>query len=233
MKNSKSKGLCEHPGSVVIQANGSGRIRDSILSTTLTLSTVDTTLSPPHYSLSSGLADAVSHRRPSTLSLAVVGAVCYSRPAFLTSRRLLRSSLSVDLSRRLDADVHQSLEPLSRQLLEPLSHPAPRTTQSTPQNSRLTTAARQLLGATHPTVARYLSRRRWSSGQHSEINHRKKKKKKNSLDQIWIGHVLKVLDFPLGVNDGQVSRFRRPLRLLLLLLTQIWRPNRVVFLLLL
>ncbi|KAJ8430110.1 hypothetical protein Cgig2_007083 [Carnegiea gigantea] len=61
----------------------------------------------------------------------------------------------------------------------------------------------------------------------------RKKKKKNSLDQMWIGEVLKVLDFPLGVNDGQVSRFRRLLRLWLLLLAQIWRPRRVAFLLLL
>ncbi|KAJ8440268.1 hypothetical protein Cgig2_001603 [Carnegiea gigantea] len=100
---------------------------------------------------------AGSRCRPSTLSLAVANAVCYSRPAFLTSRHLVRCSLSVDLSRRLDAGVHQSLEPLNRRLLEPLIHPAPRTSQSTPQNSRLTTAARRLLGATYPTVARYLS----------------------------------------------------------------------------
>ncbi|KAJ8438373.1 hypothetical protein Cgig2_006291 [Carnegiea gigantea] len=97
-------------------------------------------------------------RHPSTLSLGVADAVCYSLPAFLTSHRLLRCSLSVDLSRRLDADAHQSIEPLSRRLLEPLSHPVPRTSQSKPQNSRLTIAARRLLGATHPTVALYLSR---------------------------------------------------------------------------
>ena len=100
-------------------------------------------------SLSSGLADAVSRHCPSTLSLAVVDAVYYSCPAFLTSCHPLRSSHSVDLIRRLDAGVDQSLEPLSRRLLEPLSHPAPRTSQSTPQKSRLTTAALRLLGATH------------------------------------------------------------------------------------
>ncbi|KAJ8434927.1 hypothetical protein Cgig2_029773 [Carnegiea gigantea] len=55
-----------------------------------------------------------------------------------------------------------------------------------------------------------------TGGAGSRIGNRKrkfdylalKKKKKNSLDQMWIGQLLKVLDFPLDVNDGQVLELR-------------------------